>query len=227
MKYALPVIFVFILLFFSWDGVQAEPYFSLGERLLRQGDEGVDVAILQRSLAQLGLYDENKIDGIFGPATDRGVRALQEKKGLEVDGLVGPKTLAQLPEEKPALTSRSDLDREDIILLARVIHGEARGESFRGQVGVGAVILNRVESDKFPGTIREVILEDGQFSCIFDGQINYYPSETTLEAARAALLGYDPTRGALFFYNPSIATNLAWISGRTVAIRIGNHVFAY
>ena len=115
---------------------------------------------------------------------------------------------------------------EDIIQLAYLINGEARGESFKGKVAVGAVVLNRVKSDKFPNSIREVILQEGQFSCISDGQANLYPMKSSIAAAKAALLGYDPTNGALFFYNPKIATNVAWISERPVVARIGQHVFA-
>ena len=93
-------------------------------------------------------------------------------------------------------------------------------------MAVGAVVLNRVKSPGFPNTIREVILQEGQFSCILDGQANLYPSQSCIEAAKAAILGYDPTGGALFFYNPRIATNVEWISKRPVITRIGDHVFA-
>lgn len=200
--------------------------FVLGERTLCKDLEGVDVAILQRKLCQLGFYASNKVDGIYGQMTCDAVKELQKFYGIAVDGIAGPETIALLPVDM-TVSSRSEYDRSEILILARVIHGEARGESFKGQVGVGAVILNRVEHSAFPDTIREVVLEDGQFSCIFDGQVNYYPSSESLNAARAALMGYDPTRGALFFYNPTIATNVAWISKRTVATLIDNHLFLY
>lgn len=201
----------------------SEYYLELGERNLSQGDEGADVALLQQKLTGEGYYNY-RIDGIFGPQTRKAVRKFQRDKGLAVDGIVGPNTLSHLPRGE--LLSRVSFQREEIIDLARVIYGEARGESFKGQIAVGAVVRNRVESDKFSDSIREVILEDGQFSSIYDGQANYnFPSEESIEAARAALLGYDPTRGALFFYNPEIA-NLEWISERPIITEIGNHVFA-
>ena len=202
----------------------AESYnLVLGERVLRKGDEGADVAILQRKLKEIGIY-KGGIDGIFGAGTEEAVRNLQKKYKLTVDGIVGEKTINVLPADN--LISRMDVSREEIIQLAYLINGEARGESFRGKVAVGAVVLNRVKSPGFPNTIREVILQEGQFSCIWDGQANLYPSQSCIEAAKAAILGYDPTGGALFFYNPRIATNVEWISKRPVITRIGDHVFA-
>ncbi|MFY9394655.1 MAG: cell wall hydrolase [Halanaerobiales bacterium] len=202
----------------------AESYnLVLGERVLRKGDEGADVAILQRKLKEIGIY-KGGIDGIFGAGTEEAVRNLQKKYKLTVDGIVGEKTINVLPVDN--LISRMDVSREEIIQLAYLINGEARGESFRGKVAVGAVVLNRVKSPGFPNTIREVILQEGQFSCILDGQANLYPSQSCIEAAKAAILGYDPTGGALFFYNPRIATNVEWISKRPVITRIGDHVFA-
>lgn len=218
------IVFMLILIAFTDIKAQDDPYhLTLGNRVLRKGDEGVDVAILQRKLKEMGLY-EGRIDGIFGKMTREAVVQLQKNNGLKADGVCGEKTLALLPPDN--MLSRMDVSREDIIQLAYLINGEARGESFKGKVAVGAVVLNRVKSDKFPNSIREVILQEGQFSCISDGQANLYPMKSSIAAAKAALLGYDPTNGALFFYNPKIATNVAWISERPVVARIGQHVFA-
>lgn len=218
------IVFMLILIAFTDIKAQDDPYhLTLGNRVLRKGDEGVDVAILQRKLKEIGLY-EGRIDGIFGKMTREAVVQLQKNNGLKADGVCGEKTLALLPPDN--MLSRMDVSREDIIQLAYLINGEARGESFKGKVAVGAVVLNRVKSDKFPNSIREVILQEGQFSCISDGQANLYPMKSSIAAAKAALLGYDPTNGALFFYNPKIATNVAWISERPVVARIGQHVFA-
>lgn len=218
------LILLFLFLTIQSNRIEAEYYLSLGQRLLRKGDQGADVAILQRKLKSLYLY-QGEIDGLFGQLTDKAVRLFQNNNGITIDGIVGTQTLQYLPKE--GLISRMDkVSRDDIILMARIIYGEARGESFEGMVAVGAVILNRVKSDKFPNTIREVILQNGQFSCLLDGQSNYYPSKIEFDAAKAALLGYDPTYNALFFYNPQVATNLAWISQRPVVTVIENHIFA-
>ncbi len=215
----------FVMLYYS-ELAEADThyYLEIGQRVLRRGDEGADVAILQRKLKNMNYYNYN-IDGLYGRNTETAVKKFQEAKQIKVDGIAGPETFSHLPDD--GLLSRMNYPRDEILMLARIIHGEARGELFKGKVAVAAVVLNRVESDKFPNSIREVILQNNQFSCLFDGQANlYYPDQETLDAARAALLGYDPTHNALFFYNPEVATNLEWISQRPIIKRIGNHVFA-
>lgn len=125
--------------------------------------------------------------------------------------------------------SRGNYSREDILLLARLIHAEARGESFLGKVAVGAVILNRLSSPGFPKTIRDVILQRNrrvyQFSPVQDGSINLEPDEASIQAASDAIVGKDPTGGALFFYNPEKSHD-RWIRTLPVLTTIGNHVFA-
>ena len=114
----------------------------------------------------------------------------------------------------------------DVQLLARAINGEARGEPYEGQVAVGAVILNRVKSPKFPNTIAGVIYEPGAFTAVSDGQINVAISEgsTVVKAARDALNGWDPSYGAIYYFNPNTATN-AWIWSRPQTVTIGKHRF--
>ena len=111
-------------------------------------------------------------------------------------------------------------------LLARAINGEARGEPYEGQVAVGAVILNRVASPKFPNTIAGVIYQPGAFTAVSDGQINVSIAEnsTVVKAARDALNGWDPTGGAIYYFNPNTATN-KWIWSRPVVTTIGKHKF--
>jgi Cell wall hydrolyses involved in spore germination len=134
---------------------------------------------------------------------------------------------AREPERVTSDISRSSqivYDQEDVILLAKIIYAEARGESFEGQVAVGAVVLNRVESPKFPDTIREVIYQPGQFSAVLDRQIELTPGDEAYQAALEALEGQDPSEGALFYYNPRTATD-SWIKTRSVVRNIGNHNF--
>ncbi len=149
------------------------------------------------------------------------------------DTIIRPGDVLLVPDRVsdnvPAVLSRGGISREELMLLARLIHAEARGESFTGQVAVGAVILNRVASPGFPKTIREVIFQKDsnvfQFSPVEDGSIDLEPDETAINAALEALAGRDPTNGALFFYNPRTATD-RWIRTLPVVTRIGNHVFA-
>lgn len=119
-----------------------------------------------------------------------------------------------------------ELDNEDKEILARAIYAEARGEPYKGQIAVGAVILNRVKSSNFPDTVEKVVYQDGQFSSVKDGQINLLPNETAFKAAQEALNGKDPSKGALFFYNPKTAKTIWWLGTRDKLTTIGNHVFA-
>lgn len=114
----------------------------------------------------------------------------------------------------------------DIQLLARAINGEARGESYEGQVAVGAVILNRVKHPSFPNTIAGVIYEPGAFTAVSDGQINHPIDEnsTVYKAARDAMNGWDPTNGCIYYFNPNTATN-KWIWSKPIIKTIGKHNF--
>ncbi|MFW5749403.1 MAG: cell wall hydrolase [Halanaerobium sp.] len=208
--------------FVNLDEADALEMDEFGSRAIRRGDEGIDVAVLQQKLKQLNYY-KGSIDGIYGAGTIEAVKRFQKDKGLKADGVFGKSSFEAIPDLEVKLDK--NISRDDIILLARVIHGEARGEDFRGKVAIGSVILNRIRSSQFPDTIRDVILQKGQFSSLMDGQANYYPGEEELQAARAAVLGYDPTLGSIFFYNPEVATNKAWISKRNFVTRIGGHVF--
>ena len=117
------------------------------------------------------------------------------------------------------------VSKEDVEILTRVIHGEARGENFEGQVAVGAVVLNRLKDPRFPKTIRDVVYQSGAFTAVDDKQIQLDPNDQSYKAAEAALSGQDPTNGALFYFNPRIATD-RWIKSRSVIKRIGNHTFS-
>lgn len=133
---------------------------------------------------------------------------------------------AETSENLKANIDYDNLDNEDIEILARAIYAESRGEPYKGQVAVGAVILNRVKSSNFPNSIEKVVYQDGQFSSVSDGQINLLPNETAFKAAKDAIEGKDPSKGALFFYNPKTAKTLWWLNSRDKLTEIGNHVFA-
>ncbi|TDX53295.1 cell wall hydrolase [Orenia marismortui] len=119
-----------------------------------------------------------------------------------------------------------DYSDEDLIWLARAVNGEARGEPFKGQVAVAAVVLNRVKSLEFPNNVYDVIHQEGQFSSVDDKQIYLTPSESSFKAAKEALKGSDPSLGALYFYNPKTAKTLWWLETREKTIIIGDHAFA-
>ncbi len=194
---------------------------------IRQGSTGEEVRTMQRKLKNWGYYD-GAVDGIFGSATRKAVVYFQKKNGLTADGIVGPKTLAALGMAASSGSGGAQSNaysNSDTYLLARLIHSEARGESYTGQVAVGAVVLNRVKSSSFPNTISGVIYQANAFTAVSDGQINLQPSATAIRAAKDAMNGWDPTYGCLYYYNPAIATS-KWILSRKVVVTIGNHVFA-
>ena len=111
-------------------------------------------------------------------------------------------------------------------LMARAINGEARGESYEGQVAVGAVIMNRVKHSDFPNTIAGVIYQPGAFTAVLDGQINEQidSNSTVVKAAQDALNGWDPTNGCIYYFNPDTATS-SWIWSRQIVKTIGKHHF--
>lgn len=185
------------------------------------GSRGDDVKKIQQALKKWGYYN-GAVDGIFGSATLAAVKSFQRKNGLTVDGIVGPKTAAALGITLGGTSPTAATG--DVYLLARIIYGEGRGEPYKGQVAIGAVVLNRVKSAGFPNTIAGVIYQRGAFDAVSDGQINLAPDATAVKAARDALNGWDPTNGCLFYYNPRTATS-KWMLSRPVLLVIGNHAF--
>lgn len=191
------------------------------------GSEGEQVSRIQRKLKQWG-YMDGAADGVFGKETYDAVVLFQKRNGLNADGAVGKATADAMGI---SLTSSaksipvSGYSNNEVYLLARLIHGEARGEPYVGQVAVGAVVLNRVRHSAFPNTIAGVIYQSGAFDAVADGQINLTPDEQSLRAARDAMNGWDPSGGCIYYYNPSTATN-KWIWSREVRLTIGEHVFA-
>lgn len=195
---------------------------------LSWGSQGEDVSLMQTRLRNWGYYD-GPISGIFGQQTYDAVIRFQRANGLAADGIVGPQTRAAigLPTRTGGTTtpaSRGVSRSDDVHLLARTIHSESRGEPYEGQVAVGAVILNRVRSPEFPNTLAGVVYQPCAFEPVKNGAINQEPGESAYRAARDALNGWDPTGGALYFWNPATATS-PWIWTRRITLRIGRHVF--
>lgn len=190
------------------------------------GSTGQEVKNIQYKLAKWDYYN-GKVDGIYGYKTYRAVRYFQYKNGLKVDGVAGPQTLSALglPTEEPKATATRATGNKDLNLLAHIIHGEARGEPYIGQVAVGAVVLNRTRDSRFPKTIAGVIYQPGAFDAVKDGQINLVPDDNAYKAARDALSGWDPSGGAVYYYNPATSTS-KWIWSRKILKKIGKHNFA-
>ncbi|OEF96031.1 spore cortex-lytic enzyme [Desulfuribacillus alkaliarsenatis] len=212
----------------------AEETFS--NRNLSMGSRGDDVSELQTRLQELGYYTAN-IDGIFGHQTLYAVRRYQQDYGLKVDGIVGPQTRGSLEQNTQGqppgqaqqagegeATTAGQFNNQDLQLMANAVYGEARGEPYIGQVAVAAVVLNRLRSETFPNTVSGVIFEPRAFTAVADGQIWLEPNDTARRAVQDAINGWDPSGGALYYFNPDTATS-GWIWTRPQRKKIGKHIF--
>jgi N-acetylmuramoyl-L-alanine amidase len=225
-----------------------DPVFTT--RTLVRGSSGTDVRELQGRLKYIGYYKSN-VDGSFGWSTYWAVRNFQYRFGMKVDGKVGATTREKLVRASKgynpwgaksasapvahsagysnptALHSTSGghyISYNDKRLLANAVYGEARGEPYVGQVAIAAVILNRLDSPLFPHTIPGIIFQPGAFTATQDGQIYLTPNAEAAKAVQDAINGYDPSSGAIYYFNPATATS-KWIWGRPQIKRIGRHIF--
>jgi N-acetylmuramoyl-L-alanine amidase len=218
-------VLLLVLLFMAlpWTaGAEAQP-------TLRWGSRGAAVTLAQRRLNAWGYY-KGAIDGVYGRKMYGAVVDFQRRNGLTGDGVVGPRTWAALGYQgatagggggRTGAVSRSG----DLNLLAMVISAESKGEPYEGQVAVGAVILNRVRDSRFPGTLAGVVYQTHAFESVSNGEIYRGTTASARRAAQDALNGWDPSGGAVFFWNPSKPVS-RWIWSRPIIKQIGNHVFA-
>ena len=204
------------VLFCSCAAVPAASY--------KVGSSGEAVREIQQRLKDWGYY-KGDVDGKYGTATKNAVIWFQRKHGITVDGIVGAQTAEKLGVAAPnGGTGGGGGNSNDTYLLACLIYGEARGEPYKGMVAVGAVVLNRVKSSLFPNSIANVIYQSGAFSVVDDGQINLTPDADAISAAKDAMNGWDPSGGALFYYNPAKTSN-QYMRSRPVIVTIGEHIF--
>lgn len=192
--------------------------------LSKMGSTGSEVKKIQQKLAELGFY-KGSIDSIYGSQTKQAVTAFQKSVGITADGIAGSQTLLYLGLSGGGSSGgNSQYSNADIELLAKVISAEARGESYEGQVAVGAVVLNRVKHPSFPDSISGVVYQNGAFSCVYDSNWSQPVAESAKRAARDAVNGWDPTGGAIYYYNPN-KTNDRFMHSRQVIRVIGSHRF--
>jgi N-acetylmuramoyl-L-alanine amidase len=225
-----------ILITYTAATLYFEPYNKAVKAVVyKYGSSGNIVVEIQRRLKAWDYYD-GSLDGKYGYGTYSAVKKFQTARGLTADGVAGNRTLTALginagqysegiaAAAQGGATRQYQTNNNDVTLLSRLINGEARGEPYEGQVAVGAVIMNRVRDSRFPNTVAGVIYQPGAFTAIVDGQIHaeIYPS--SIRAARDALNGWDPSGGAVFYYNPAKTTN-QWIWSRPLIKVIGSHRF--
>ena len=223
-------IFLWILVavtVFSGGYITGESVYSQNNReyvyaLSKLGSQGDEVRRIQQKLKSSGYY-KGSVDGIYGTSTKKAVTDFQKNCGITADGIAGAKTLKFLGLEGASSTS-GKYSKSDINLLAKLIAAEARGENYKGQVAVGAVVLNRVSHASFPDSISGVIYQKGAFSCVNDSNWNVAPNSTSLKAAEDCINGWDPSGGAIYYYNPAKTSN-SFMHSRPVITVIGRHVF--
>lgn len=207
--------------YYIYDKAHSESVYTLS----KYGSTGDEVKSIQRKLSSLGYY-KGAIDGIYGNGTKSAVTAFQRNCGITADGICGPQTLLYLGlggggSNNNNNTSYSSSDAQ---LLAKLISAEARGESYEGQVAVGAVVLNRVKHPSFPDSISGVVYQNGAFSCVNDSNWYAAVASSAQRAAVDALNGWDPSGGAIYYYNPNKTSN-SFMYSRPVIKVIGSHRF--
>ncbi|MCR2802840.1 cell wall hydrolase [Paenibacillus soyae] len=197
-------------------GATAQTAHAAEPETIRYGSISRDVPDLQYRLKTLG-YFETGVTSYFGSATQQSLVQFQKDYGIAADGIAGRQTWAML---KKVSVNKAELD-----MLAKIIHAEARGESYKGKVAVGAVVMNRLASSNFPDSVKAIIEERNAFTAVADGQYGLTPDKEAYFAALDAVRGYDPTNGALYYFNPETATS-SWIWSRQQTTKIGRHIFA-
>ena len=214
------IIIIFAISMFSMVSIYSV------QALSKYGSRGNEVTQIQSKLKRWGYYSGN-VDGIYGSQTQEAVKYFQRKNGLTVDGIAGPATLKAMGIMSSSGNSSSgstSSNSSNVNLLSRLVYAESRGEPYSGQVAVASVVLNRVKSSSFPNTISGVIYQSGAFDAVSDGQINLSPNDTAKKAAQDAINGWDPSYGAIYYFNPATATN-KWIWSRPMTVTIGKHRF--
>jgi N-acetylmuramoyl-L-alanine amidase len=211
--------FLIAVFLFGINIITAQP--EVTEVSRRHGSRGREVEEIQQILQDNELFF-GEITGFYGSQTEAAVRRFQRQNNLPITGIADAATLQAMGINNDRTPTPTEAN---INLLARIISAEARGEPYIGQVAVGAVIMNRIEHPSFPDTIAGVIYQSGEFSAVWNGQFDLPIEPDAFSAARDALAGWDPTGGAIYFFNPR-KTNNRFLHSRPLLTTIGAHRFA-
>lgn len=171
------------------------------------------------------IYTVKRGDTLYKVAQKTGLTAndIRQRTGLYRNHLrIGQRLIIPSVTRRRATRTTAS---GNLNLLARVIHGEAAAEPYVGKVAVGSVVMNRIQNPRFPKTIAGVVYQPHAFESVTNGIINRPANGESLRAAVDAISGWDPSGGALYFFNPA-KTNNAWIWARSIITQIGRHVFA-
>ena len=198
-------------------------------KILGYARKGQKMEILDSSSSWYKVSVNGKTGYSYSKYIDTGKKATSTSNNTSNKSNT-PSTSSNTGKKASTTTSKTPsvaYSEEDLYWLSRIIHAEARGEPYEGKVAVGAVVLNRVKSPKFPNTIKGVIFQKGQFSPVSNGSIYNTPGSDSIRAAKDALAGVNPIKDALYFYYPKYSTKKArsWFDTLTFVKKIGNHVF--
>ncbi len=222
-RYKIEILLViFISLFITYNIIIRN---QVSYAVSRYGSSGSEVRTIQTKLKNWGYYT-GSVDGVYGSKTLAAVKKFQRKNGLTADGIAGTDTLHALGiyNSSSKSSSSSSVINSNLNFISRFVYAESRGEPYTGQVAVASVILNRVKDSRFPNTVSGVVYQSGAFTCVSDGQINLTPNSTAKKAAQDAINGWDPSYGAIYYFNPATATS-KWIWSRPMTVTIGHHRF--
>lgn len=193
---------------------------------LKEGTRSYEVTTVQTILKNQGYFNSD-ITGYYGAETKDAVIKFQKAVNLAQDGIFGPQTRKALYNAASKHYART-YDDNDIYWLSRLIEAESGSESYTGKVAVGNCVLNRVITDSYPNNVVKVIFDTKygvQYQPTKNGAIYNTPSQSSVNAAIAALEGARPVGKCMFFYNPRTSTN-SWIrNNRQYYVSIGNHDF--
>ncbi|MFD0587091.1 cell wall hydrolase [Paenibacillus sp. GCM10027627] len=195
----------------AWFGNSAPAAYAAASNTFMQREDAFDA---QNRPSSLHHFDAS-VATYLGPTTKKAVLQLQEEYDMSMDDASGHLSWATIKQ----------IYRHELELLAKIIHAESRGEPYEGQVAVGAVVLNRLDSTAFPDTVKGVIEQPRAFTAVDDGQYSLKPDKKAYRAAMDAMRGIDPTNGAMYYFNPKTATS-SWIWSRQQTGKIGRHLFA-
>ncbi len=140
-------------------------------------------------------------------------------------GSVNGARAAQPLPSRGSWSNSEHVTAQGVLAIARLVQAEAGNQPFVGQVAVAAVVLNRVRSPLFPDTITGVIFSPGQFETVTRGTYWNNPGPLAVMAAQAACAGWDPTHGALYFYNPEVTAS-GWITSLPQTAVIADQIFS-
>jgi N-acetylmuramoyl-L-alanine amidase len=209
---AYQLLFVLVVLVLSFIPIHGS-YANNTTRINNSTDIDWDI---QNRLQKYGLYQN--LTSISGGEVDQlNSINLDDINNMTINNVVNSQT--------KSLPDNNEYTKKEIRMIAQMVYGEARGESIKGQVAVASVIINRVQSDKFPNTVQNVLFQNGAFTAINDGQYYNTPDLNATQAVYYAIEGVDPTKDALYYFNPDIATS-DWIWSRAKTVEIGEHIFA-